>query len=63
MSRVVQSEEGRIFVFAKGADSAILERCVEGNKQIEDAVDHFANQGFRTLTFGFRELNNIELLD
>lgn len=43
MSRIVQSQQGRIFVFAKGAESAILERCVSGNKQIEDAVDQFAN--------------------
>lgn len=62
MSRVVQSEQGQVYLLAKGADSAILERCKAGDTQVEEAVDHFANLGFRTLTFGFRELQ-LEQLD
>jgi magnesium-transporting ATPase (P-type) len=62
MSRVVQSEQGQVLLLAKGADSAILERCKTRDTQVEEAVDYFANLGFRTLTFGFRELQ-LEQLD
>ena len=80
MTRVVQNvETGRVLSLTKGADSAILSRCVprclpsepgqnriadQGKttlfnceeKAIADVIEDFAAQGFRTLTFGMKEL-------
>lgn len=57
MSRVVQNiETNQILVLSKGADSSIIPRCVSSNKDIEISIEAFANSGYRTLTFAYREL-------
>lgn len=83
MSRVVQNiETGRVLALVKGADSAILSRCVPSNlahlpnplqnqgklesfnneeKCIVDEIERFAAKGFRTLTFGMKELDSPDM--
>lgn len=83
MSRVVQNvETGRVLALVKGADSAILSRCVpvdlrkmpeplkhQGNqlafnteeRSIVEEIESSASKGFRTLTFGMKELDSPEI--
>ena len=83
MSRVVQNvETGRVLALVKGADSAILSRCVpvdlrhmpeplslQGNqlafnneeRSIVEEIESSASKGFRTLTFGMKELDSTEI--
>ena len=79
MTRIVQNiDTGRILALSKGADSAILSRCVprslkgineirnqgkheafnQEEKAIVDDIEDFAALGFRTLTFGMKELQS-----
>jgi len=52
--------DGKIFLFVKGADSVIFERSAanqdEARSQADLALEEFANKGLRTLCLGFREL-------
>ena len=83
MSRVVQNvETGRVLALVKGADSAILSRCVPNDlrnlpeplkhqgkqvafnneeKSIVEEIESSAAKGFRTLTFGMKELDSPEI--
>lgn len=64
MSRIVQNAEtGQVVLFTKGADNTIIPKCVHRYPNIEDAVDKFANLGFRTLTFGFREFQSAAICE
>lgn len=64
MSRVVQNKEtGQILVLSKGADSAIIPRCIETNSEIETSLNNFANLGYRTLTFAYKELASFDVVD
>jgi len=59
MSRVVKNvETGEVLVICKGADSSILPRSISLDPFVESSIETFANQGYRTLTFGYRNLKN-----
>ncbi|KQJ98120.1 hypothetical protein BRADI_3g35000v3 [Brachypodium distachyon] len=61
MSVILRTEEGRLFLFCKGADSVILERlskdneksCVANTKQ---HIEVYSEAGLRTLALAYREL-------
>lgn len=62
MTRVVQNiKTEQVLVFCKGADSSIIPRCTTNNEDIQLSVDKFANQGYRTLTFAFKQLKNDQI--
>uniref|UniRef100_A0A7S1TCF0 Phospholipid-transporting ATPase n=1 Tax=Compsopogon caeruleus TaxID=31354 RepID=A0A7S1TCF0_9RHOD len=61
MSVIVRSpEEGRIFLYCKGADSVMFDLCADGQEQLIEEVrttlDNFAAMGLRTLCIAYREL-------
>jgi magnesium-transporting ATPase (P-type) len=59
MTRVVKNvETGEVLVICKGADSSIIPRSVVLDDSVQKSIDIFANQGYRTLTFGYRTLKN-----
>ena len=54
-------QSGRIVMFCKGADSAVLKKCVSGNiLSTEAAIKTFAHNGWRTLVLTYRELSQTE---
>ena len=61
MSNLVASPEGRLFLFTKGADSAILPLIADQDdpafNQTLDNIEKYAEQGLRTLVFAYKELN------
>ena len=87
MTRVVQnSKTGNVMVISKGADSAILSKCIprqvlarrdevrsvrdqgmanndldEEERDILNQIEQFAAEGFRTLTFAYKELESAEI--
>ncbi|KAM7539492.1 hypothetical protein Aperf_G00000050238 [Anoplocephala perfoliata] len=70
MSVMVRDEEGRCFVYTKGAEVTMLDprRCDKTSSHVKDEIMHqvtgFALTGLRTLVFAVRELdsNTYELL-
>ena len=58
MSVVVESvENGEIYVFSKGADSVILQKCDGTNDiAVRQSVDQFSLQGFRTLCCAYKKI-------
>ena len=62
MTRVVKNlKTGRVLVFCKGADSSIIDRSIKLDSHVQNGVNHFANLGFRTLTFGYKSLANDQI--
>ena len=86
MTRIVQNvATEQVLVLTKGADSAILSRCIprkllqerqgirsvkdqgrferfdKEEKAIEDRIEEFASQGYRTLTFALKELASADI--
>lgn len=63
MSVVVRAPGGRLLLLSKGADSVIFERLREGDEQLrsetEAHLDEFANEGLRTLTLAYKELDGM----
>ncbi|KAI9085741.1 hypothetical protein K1719_032347 [Acacia pycnantha] len=61
MSVIVKDEEGRIFLFCKGADSVMFERLAKNGREFEDKtlehVQEYADAGLRTLILAYRELD------
>lgn len=61
MSVVVRAPGGRLLLLSKGADSVIFERLREGDEELragtEAHLDEFANDGLRTLTLAYKELD------
>ena len=56
------NHEKNIYLFIKGAESAILPNCIDGPiDRTYDIVDQFANEGLRTLVYGYKMLNPEEL--
>ena len=57
---VIADPEGKVFVFAKGADTAILPLIKEkDDPKYRDTVSHlekFAESGMRTLVFAYRQV-------
>ena len=63
MSVVVHCPDGRIRLFAKGADSVINERVSMNKEQIiitDNHLHQFAKNGLRTLAIAYRELTTEE---
>ncbi|KAH7307649.1 hypothetical protein KP509_22G070700 [Ceratopteris richardii] len=64
MSVVVRDQDGRIYLFCKGADSVIFERLSKVGKEFEEATKlHLANYGdagLRTLALAYREVNEAD---
>jgi phospholipid-translocating ATPase len=58
MSIIIRAlDTDRIFVLCKGADNHIFERCLKGDIQDCDRqITYFAQKGWRTLAFAYREL-------
>ena len=47
----------QIFIYCKGADNAVLKRCVEGNReQCNESIKRFSKQGWRTIVLSYRQL-------
>ncbi|XP_014638638.1 PREDICTED: probable phospholipid-transporting ATPase IF isoform X1 [Ceratotherium simum simum] len=64
MSVIVQAPSGEKFLFAKGAESSVLPKCIGG--EIETTrihVDEFALKGLRTLCIAYRQLTSKEYED
>jgi|LauGreDrversion4_2_1035121.scaffolds.fasta_scaffold116622_2 magnesium-transporting ATPase (P-type) len=59
MSVIVKRlSDGKIFVFTKGADDKLAPLSKDSNaaKGVEDQVNKFAQEGYRTLMFAMREI-------
>ena len=63
MAVIVRTPENKIYLFAKGADSAIGERVTQNKELIDITGEHliqFAKYGLRTLMVAYRELTEEE---
>ena len=63
MSVIVRAPDNKIYLFAKGADSAIGERVTQNRKLFDITGEHlikFAKNGLRTLMIAYRELSEEE---
>lgn len=64
MSVIVQTEDGKILLFSKGADSVMFPRLARnGNnfeEQTKDHINDYADAGLRTLILTYRELEEEE---
>jgi magnesium-transporting ATPase (P-type) len=60
MSIIVKDKEGKVFLFTKGADSAILPTTSEDSKQITEQTNQhlheFGEEGLRNLMVGMKEI-------
>lgn len=66
MTIVVSDQDGRIFVFTKGADSVLSKKVTINPLLVEKTNDHllkFAKSGLRTLMFVYKELTTEELAE
>ncbi|MEQ2308243.1 putative phospholipid-transporting ATPase IH, partial [Ameca splendens] len=58
MSVIVRSSTGELYLFCKGADSAIFPRVISGKvEQVKARVEHNAVEGLRTLCVAYRPLS------
>ena len=65
MAVIIRFPDNKIYLFAKGADSAIGERVTQNKELIEITNEHlieFANHGLRTLMVAYRELTEEEYI-
>ena len=63
MAVIIRSPDNKIYLFAKGADSAIGERVTQNKELIDITGEHliqFAKHGLRTLMVAYRELTEEE---
>uniref|UniRef100_A0A5F9DFI1 Phospholipid-transporting ATPase n=1 Tax=Oryctolagus cuniculus TaxID=9986 RepID=A0A5F9DFI1_RABIT len=61
MSVIVQAPSGERFLFAKGAESSILPKCIGGEiEKTRIHVDEFALKGLRTLCVAYRQFTSKE---
>ncbi|KAL6901005.1 hypothetical protein ACP4OV_005681 [Aristida adscensionis] len=65
MSVIVRTEDGRLFLFCKGADSVIFERLAKDNgkaclTKTKCHIDEYSEAGLRTLVLAYRELTEEE---
>ncbi|KAJ6250449.1 putative phospholipid-transporting atpase [Anaeramoeba flamelloides] len=68
MSIITRDESGRILLICKGADNVLIPRGIQNNDDLNfqktlDDLNNFANQGLRTLLFGYRYLEESEFSD
>ncbi|CEG44963.1 p-type atpase (p-atpase) superfamily [Plasmopara halstedii] len=62
MTIIVRDEKGTVKLYCKGADSVILDRCDKFLSNKEETMSHvtqFAEEGYRTLLFAERDLDEI----
>ena len=63
MAVIVRAPDNKIYLFAKGADSAIGERVTQNKQLLDITGEHlikFAKNGLRTLMIAYRELSEEE---
>ncbi|KAL8139844.1 hypothetical protein V2J09_005865 [Rumex salicifolius] len=64
MSVIVRDEEGKIFLFCKGADSIIFDRLSKNGKAYVEAttdqLNEYGDAGLRTLALSYKKLNEDE---
>ncbi|GMH27539.1 hypothetical protein Nepgr_029382 [Nepenthes gracilis] len=64
MSVIVQTEEGKLLLLSKGADSVMFARLAKDGADFEeetrDHVNEYADAGLRTLILAYRELDEEE---
>ncbi|PUZ64409.1 hypothetical protein GQ55_3G141700 [Panicum hallii var. hallii] len=64
MSVIVKNEEGKIFLFSKGADSVMFERLSGSQSAYREVtqqhINEYADAGLRTLVLAYRELEEDE---
>ncbi|CAO2830070.1 unnamed protein product [Amaranthus hypochondriacus] len=64
MSVIVETEDGKMFLLCKGADSVIFpllaKHGYEFEAQTSDHVNEYADAGLRTLLLGYREIDEEE---
>ncbi|KAF5751968.1 hypothetical protein HS088_TW02G00987 [Tripterygium wilfordii] len=67
MSVVIRTEEGKLLLLCKGADSVMFERLAKDGRDFEketrDHVNEYADAGLRTLILAYRELDEKEYRD
>ncbi|XP_052186082.1 putative phospholipid-transporting ATPase 9 [Diospyros lotus] len=67
MAVIVKDEEGKLFLFCKGADSVMFERLAKNGREFEEQtrnhVNEYAEAGLRTLILAYRELGEEEYID
>ncbi|KAK3727334.1 hypothetical protein QZH41_018176, partial [Actinostola sp. cb2023] len=64
MSVIVQTQEGKYLLLAKGAETSILDRLKSGPQEVtQDHVDGYAEKGLRTLAIAHREFTEEEYLE
>lgn len=62
MSVIVKYENGDVYLLCKGAESAILDRVIDGEKRITlQHVNDFATLGLRTLVLAQRKLSEKDI--
>ncbi|GMN57961.1 hypothetical protein TIFTF001_027063 [Ficus carica] len=64
MSVIVRTEEGKILLICKGADSVMFERLAKNGREFEEKtrehINEYADAGLRTLVIAYRELDEEE---
>ncbi|KAF3965086.1 hypothetical protein ACB098_04G085400 [Castanea mollissima] len=64
MSVILRSEEGKLLLLSKGADSVMFERLAKNGREFEqqtkEHINEYADAGLRTLLLAYRELDEEE---
>ena len=62
MSVILRDKANQIILFSKGAENAIFAKCNSNTKidPINDSINKFAEQGWRTLAFAYRILSDTD---
>ena len=64
MSVIVADPAGQVFVFSKGADTAIMPRIADQESDLyaktNEHMEKFADEGMRTLVFAYKDLGNLQ---
>ncbi|XP_053612418.1 phospholipid-transporting ATPase IF-like isoform X2 [Plodia interpunctella] len=58
MSIILRDKDGKIWLFCKGAESAVMPLCKDSAvvEEVNKDIDSFANKGLRTLAVAYREI-------
>ena len=61
MSVIVEDQEGKIFIYTKGAESELISLITQGKvNETYQHIDDYARQGLRTLVVACREMSKEE---
>ncbi|ONI09045.1 hypothetical protein PRUPE_5G214200 [Prunus persica] len=67
MSVIIRTEEGKILLLCKGADSVMFERLAKNGSEFEEKtkehINEYADAGLRTLVLAYRELDEEEYVE